>query len=55
MSQTELAERAGLTVAELAEIEAGEREGTWGDLRRLAHALGVSLPALLREVEAKEP
>jgi transcriptional regulator with XRE-family HTH domain len=55
LSQEELAEQADLTLAELDEIEAGSREALWGDLRRLASALGISLPALLLEVEARKP
>jgi transcriptional regulator with XRE-family HTH domain len=55
MSRADLAERAGLTLVELEEIEAGSREALWGDLRWLAHALGIGLPDLLRAVEARKP
>jgi transcriptional regulator with XRE-family HTH domain len=54
MSRAELVERADIPAAELEQIETGGVEATWGDLRRLAYALGVSLPALLHEVEARK-
>lgn len=54
MSQAELADRTGIPRSEVVEIEAGRLEATWGDLRRLACALGLPLPDLIREGEARE-
>ncbi|MFL5832386.1 MAG: helix-turn-helix domain-containing protein [Solirubrobacterales bacterium] len=46
LPQAALAERAGLPPSLLAEIESGERDPAWGDVRRIAEALDVSLEAL---------
>lgn len=51
LSQGELAAQAELEEREVAEIEAGKLEPTWGDLRRIAGALGVPLPELLARLE----
>jgi transcriptional regulator with XRE-family HTH domain len=51
LTQAELAERAELREQEIAALEAGELEPTWGDLRRIASALEVPLPELLGRVE----
>lgn len=51
LSQEELAARAGLDRDEVEAIETGGMEPTWGDLRRVAGALGVPLPEMLRQVE----
>lgn len=48
----ELAERAEMQEQEIAAIEAGELEPTWGDLRHIAHGLGVPLPQLLELAES---
>jgi transcriptional regulator with XRE-family HTH domain len=50
----ELAERAEMREQEIAAIEAGELEPTWGDLRHIAQALGTPLPRLLGMVETPE-
>ena len=50
----ELAGRAEVPSPSLAAIEAGEEEPTWGDLRRLAHALETSLEGLLELAESLE-
>jgi transcriptional regulator with XRE-family HTH domain len=42
LSREEVAKRAGLSGMTIAAIE----EPTWGNLRRLAHGLGVELPTL---------
>ncbi len=51
LSQQELGTRAELDEREVAAIEAGQLEPTWGDLRRIARALGVPLPDLLARLE----
>ncbi|HEX6152113.1 MAG TPA: helix-turn-helix transcriptional regulator [Solirubrobacterales bacterium] len=49
-----LAERAGIPVAELAKIEAGEDDPVWGDMRRVAAGLGVSMERLAELAEELE-
>lgn len=49
-----LAERAGLSVMQLATIEAGEDDPLWGDMRRVADGLGVSLEQLAELAEEFE-
>jgi len=51
LSQEELGARAELDEREVAAIEAGQLEPTWGDLRRIARALSVPLPELLARLE----
>jgi transcriptional regulator with XRE-family HTH domain len=51
LSQEELAGRAELDEGEIAAIETGKLEPTWGDLRRIARALSVPLPDLLARLE----
>jgi len=51
LDQGELAARAGLDEREVAGIEAGRLEPTWGDLRRIAYALEIPLPELLERAE----
>lgn len=51
MSREELAEKCGLTPAELETIERGELDESWGVTRRIAKALDISLPALMSEAE----
>jgi transcriptional regulator with XRE-family HTH domain len=53
LSQSELAERVQMQEQEIVAIEAGQLEPTWGDLRRIAHALQVPLPDLLARTEAE--
>lgn len=52
LSQEELGARAELDPREVAAIEAGQLEPTWGDLRRIARALSVPLPELLARLES---
>lgn len=52
LTQAELAERAELQEQEIAAIEAGELEPTWGDLRHIARGLEVPLAQLLEQAEA---
>jgi transcriptional regulator with XRE-family HTH domain len=54
LSEGELAERAQVEPALLAEVEAGRREPTWADLRRVANALGTPLEGLLETAEKLE-
>jgi transcriptional regulator with XRE-family HTH domain len=54
LSQEELAQRAELEASALAAFEAGQVEPTWGDLRRLASALGTPLERLLEAAEELE-
>ena len=51
LTQATLAERAKLQEGEIAALEAGGLEPTWGDLRRIAYALEVPLPELLERME----
>ncbi len=58
LDQAGLAERAGLTVAAIAEIESGKGDPVWGDVRLVAQGLGVSLEALAElaeELEESDP
>jgi len=48
LTQNQLAEKAGLTIATIGRIEAGIRQGTnITTLQRIAEALGISLDKLL--------
>lgn len=49
-----LAERAGLSASQLAKIEAGEDDPVWGDMRRVAAGLGVSMERLAELAEELE-
>jgi transcriptional regulator with XRE-family HTH domain len=54
LSQSDLAERAGLAEPLIALIESGRYDPTWGDIRRIAKALGVSLEAFSEAAEQHE-
>jgi transcriptional regulator with XRE-family HTH domain len=54
-TQEDLAHRAGLTVAAFARIERGTANPTWTTVRRLAHALEISLAGLGEAVERVPP
>jgi transcriptional regulator with XRE-family HTH domain len=54
LSREDLAERAGLSVAELTKIEDGADDPVWGDMRRVAMGLGVSLEELAELAERCE-
>lgn len=43
----EVADTAGIPLGEYLQIENGEMEATWGDLRRIAKAAKAPLPRLL--------
>lgn len=49
-----LAQRSGLSASLIAEIESGRSDPTWGDMRKLAAALGVSLERLSELAEEYE-
>jgi transcriptional regulator with XRE-family HTH domain len=51
LTQASLAERAEMQEQEIAALEDGRLEPTWGDLRRIAYALEVPLPELLAQAE----
>lgn len=46
VDQPTLAEQAGLPASLIAEIESGRSDPTWGDMRKVAAALGVTLERL---------
>jgi len=54
IEQAALAERARLPESLVAEIESGRSDPTWGDMRRVAEALGVSLETLAELAEELE-
>ncbi len=54
LSQSDLAARADLPPFTVARIESGTCDPTWGDIRRVAEALGVSLEALSELAEQHE-
>jgi transcriptional regulator with XRE-family HTH domain len=54
LSKEELATGACLDPSLLADVEAGRRELTWGDLRRISQALGSPLESLLELAERLE-
>ena len=45
LSPTDLGSRAGMAATTIARIERGEREPTWGVIKKIADALGVDLNA----------
>jgi DNA-binding XRE family transcriptional regulator len=47
LSQKDLAAKAGMTAAQLCEIEGGKRSGSIATLRKIAKALGVTVNDLL--------
>jgi transcriptional regulator with XRE-family HTH domain len=52
LTGSELATRAEMQEQEIAAIEAGELEPTWGDLRHIARGLETSLAQLLELAES---
>jgi len=54
LSQDALAERADLPPPIIARIESGTGDPRWGDMRRIARALGVSMEALSELAEQYE-
>lgn len=55
MGRDELASRCEMTPAELEEIERGELDESWGDLRVLATELDIPLPLLLTKADKLAP
>lgn len=56
IDQATLADKSELPTSLIAEIESGRSDPTWGDMRKIAAALGVTLEALselAEEFEAK--
>lgn len=52
MTPAEVAARADIPLDEYLQIEKGELEARWGDLRRIANkALGIPLPELFTLME----
>lgn len=54
LSEAELAAKADLEPPLVTDLEAGRREPTWGDLRRIAQALGTPLESILELAERLE-
>lgn len=54
IDQETLAERAELPTSLIAELESGRSDPTWGDMRKVAAALGVSLETLSELAEEFE-
>jgi transcriptional regulator with XRE-family HTH domain len=54
LSQADLAEQTGLPPIIIAGIESGTSDPRWGDMRRVAQALGVSMETLSELAEAHE-
>jgi transcriptional regulator with XRE-family HTH domain len=54
IDQQALAERSDLPPSLIAEVESGRSDPTWGDMRRVAQALGVSLERLSELAEELE-
>lgn len=54
IDQGTLAERAGLPSSLITELEGGNSDPAWGDMRKVAAALGVSLEALAELAEELE-
>jgi transcriptional regulator with XRE-family HTH domain len=54
LDRAALAERAELQPSLIAEIESGRSDPTWGDIRKVAAALGVTLEALSELAEEYE-
>lgn len=52
LSQEDLAHDAGLTTGTLSKIERGLSNPTWGTVRRLAHALDVSVAELASRADS---
>ena len=54
LSPSEVAERAGISTSGLNRIEGGDHDPSWGDMRRVAQGLGVSLEVLAEVAEENE-
>jgi len=49
LTQSALAQKAGITQAFLAQIESGDRDGTVGVLKRISQALGLRIEDLIAD------
>jgi len=54
LSEAEVEKKAVLHEGAVASIEHGEISPTWGTLRRIVYAIGITLPHLMEEFEAVE-
>ena len=54
LSPAELAQRAGISISLLSRIESGDDDPSWGDMRRVARGLDVSMEELSEVAEANE-
>jgi transcriptional regulator with XRE-family HTH domain len=54
VDQATLAERAAVPLSLVTELESGNADPAWGDMRKVAAALGVSLEALAELAEEFE-
>jgi transcriptional regulator with XRE-family HTH domain len=54
LTQLRLALKAGVSSSWLSRIEGGKVDPTWGTMRQLAKALGVSMEALAERAEGFE-
>jgi transcriptional regulator with XRE-family HTH domain len=54
MSQRALAEKAGISASWVSRIESGRYDPAWGDIRKLAHGLGVAMETLAEIAEGYE-
>lgn len=58
LSQKELAKRAGISPSGLCRIESGDYDPSWGNMRKVATGLGVSMETLAEiagDYEEPEP
>lgn len=53
LTQRALAQKAGITVAHLSNLEAGRTNPTWGTMRKIAGALDISLAELATRSELR--
>jgi transcriptional regulator with XRE-family HTH domain len=54
LSPSELAERAGISISLLSQVESGDQDPRWGDMRRVARGLGVSMEELSEVAEEND-
>jgi transcriptional regulator with XRE-family HTH domain len=54
LTPEDLAERTDLSVSQLSKIEAGEDDPVWGDMRRVAAGLEISMEELAELAERFE-
>jgi len=55
LSQSQLADKAGLSAGGIAQLETGRREPSWATVQAIAAALGVDCTAFSGQPEAKKP